>query len=164
MSWSYSFDPTTSDVDAVRFEIQDTNASSPLLQNEEIAAAILRETGSAAATPAALLDGPLFASAARCMEALARLFSAQADQQVGELQINYSRQADGYTKRAKELRAKAQGFHAPTSGGLSESAKQAEQDDPDRVQPAFYKDQFDSPYTGPQVDPVSPLWDESLPG
>lgn len=36
MSWSYSGDPNTSDLDRVRFTIGDTIESEPLLQDEEI--------------------------------------------------------------------------------------------------------------------------------
>lgn len=37
MSWSYSADPTSSPKDAVRFLIGDTNPTTPLVQDEEIA-------------------------------------------------------------------------------------------------------------------------------
>ena len=36
MTWSYSGDPSTSELDEYRFLIGDTNPSEPLLQNEEI--------------------------------------------------------------------------------------------------------------------------------
>lgn len=36
MFWTYSGDPSTSDRDAVRFWIQDTDETTPLLQDEEI--------------------------------------------------------------------------------------------------------------------------------
>lgn len=36
MSFSYSGNPTSSRLDAIRFTIQDTNAQKPIMQNEEI--------------------------------------------------------------------------------------------------------------------------------
>lgn len=36
MSWTYSGDPGNSDLDQVRFTVQDTDAATPLLQDEEI--------------------------------------------------------------------------------------------------------------------------------
>ena len=36
MSWSYSGNPATSDLDALRFMLKDTIEEDPLLQNEEI--------------------------------------------------------------------------------------------------------------------------------
>jgi len=36
MSWNYSGDPTDSDLDAVRFYVQDTDSTDPLLSDEEI--------------------------------------------------------------------------------------------------------------------------------
>jgi hypothetical protein len=37
VTWTYSGDPSTSDKDAVRFDLQDTDASTPLMTDEEIA-------------------------------------------------------------------------------------------------------------------------------
>jgi len=36
MSWSYSGDPSTSPIDALRFLISDTDESSPIMQDEEL--------------------------------------------------------------------------------------------------------------------------------
>lgn len=111
--------------------------------------AILQETGISPETPAALQPGPLFAAAARCCEALARNFAMQADTTVGSLQSVYSKQAVTYAARAKELRSKSSNFNVPYVGGQSISEKIGWQQDTDTVPPAFRRDQFDSPYTGP---------------
>ena len=153
MAFTYTGDPSTSDKDSVRFEIQDTNPDSPLLQDAEITWCILAETGTAAATPATIAEtNPhgFYSACARAMETLARLFSAQADTEVGSLRTTYSKQAAGYTKRAQELRAKAQAFGEPYAGGQSITEKQAASQDADAVQPAFRRSQFDTPYAGDQ--------------
>ena len=36
MSWTYSGDPSGSDIDAIRFYVQDTDAADPLITDEEI--------------------------------------------------------------------------------------------------------------------------------
>lgn len=140
MAFSYSGNPVNSVLDAVRFEIQDTNSASPLLQNGEIEYAIAQE---APGEPPS--EGEVLSAAARCMEALARLFSAQADTELGSLKVTYSKQAKGYTERAVELRRRAQGMHAPFAGGQSESEKRQRSEETDRVQHAFSRKQFTNP-------------------
>lgn len=150
MAFTYSQDPTTSDVDAVRFEIQDTNAAAPLLQDAEVAWAILNETATPAGEPTTLTDGPLYASAARCCEVLARNLARQADVEVGSLKTTYSNAAKTFAERASELREKASGYAAPYAGGLSHSEKQSFRQDPDVVQPKFRRDEFGNPWAGPR--------------
>jgi|SRR6185437_1153125 len=145
MPFSYSGNPASSVKDAVRFEIQDTNSTAPLLQDAEIEYAIAQEAPN---TPPS--EGEVLSASARCMEALQRLFAAQADTEIGSLKVTYTKQAEGYAKRATELRARALGMHAPWAGGLSESEKQAREENTDRVPPMFKKNQFSSPYTGNQ--------------
>jgi hypothetical protein len=148
MTWSYTGDPSVSDVAAVRFEIQDTDVTAQLLQDGEIAWAILQETGVAAGEPTTITGALLFSSAARCMEALAERFTAQADTTFGSLQTTYTTMAKQYAVRAATLRAKAQGMQAPWAGGQSIADKQAYGDDADQVQPKFTGSEFDQAYGG----------------
>jgi hypothetical protein len=148
MSWTYTGDPTASDVAAVRFEIQDTNQTAPLLQDEEIEFAIMDETGTAAQTPQVITGGPLYSSAARCCEVLARNFSMQADRILGALTETYSKMAINYANQAKELRAKASGYGAPYVGGQSESEKEGFRQNQDLPRPKFRRSQFDNSYAG----------------
>ena len=149
LSWTYEFDPAASDIAAVRFEIQDTDPNAPLLQDLEVAYAILAETGVEAVEPQSIIPPGLYSAAARCAEVLARKFGMQADEEIGDLTITWSDQAKLYHDLAIELRAKAQGMYAPFAGGLTHSFKQAARSDPDRVQPAFRRGQFRNPYSGP---------------
>ena len=59
MSFSYSGDPTTSDLDAVRFLIQDTTTPNEFLQNEEINFLLAQEVNfyMAAAAAAMTISG-----------------------------------------------------------------------------------------------------------
>ena len=150
MTFSYSGNPQNSPTDAVRFEVQDTLATAQLLQDEEVAYAITQEAGvepSGGYTQANILS-----SAAHCCEALVLRFSMQADTQVGQLKITYSRAAAGFATRAQELRARAQGMQGPYVGGLSISDEWANRQDPDRDQPAFTRREFDNQWAGSQKD------------
>lgn len=149
MTWTYTGDPSVSDIAAVRFEIQDTNANNPLLQDAEVAYAVLQETGQAASLDGVvLIDGPLYAAAARCCEVLARQFAMQADTETGTLKATYSTAAQTYATRAAELRAKASGYNAPYAGGQSWSEKEGWQQDPDTVNPSFRRGEWNNPYAG----------------
>jgi hypothetical protein len=146
LTWSYSQDPANSPGDAVRFEMQDVFSNAPLVQDEEVSYALIEEAGPL--TAGGYTQGQIFSAAARCCEALVRRFSMQADAEVGSLRLNYSKQAAGFAERAKELRAKAQGMHAPWAGGLSMAEKAARAQDPDTIRPMFSRDAFTNPWTG----------------
>jgi CMP-N-acetylneuraminic acid synthetase len=168
VTFTYVGDPSVSDVAAVRFEISDTDPSAPLLQDEEIAYAISSESGgtvTASPSSVTLADAMLYCAAARCCEVLARKFAMQADEEIGDLSTTYSKQAVTYATRAKEIRAKAQGMHAPTHV-YTRSQKRALEEDCDRVQPAFRRDQFRNPYEGAGVayDLDLPVSDSPLDG
>jgi hypothetical protein len=157
MPFSYSGDPASSPTDAVRFEIQDTISTSPLLQDAEIQYSILQESGTA--PDGGYSAAQILSAAAHCCEALVRRFGMQADTVTGSLRITYSKQADQFATRAKELRARAQGMQGPYVGGLSVSDMAANKSDPDRVQPKFTRSEFDNHWAGRQdsVDPVIDL-------
>lgn len=164
MTWSYSGNPTNSPTDAVRFEVQDTVSTSPLLQDEELQYAIAQESGPL--PTGGYSAAQILSAAAHCCEALVRRFSMQADTTTGSLHVTYSKAALGFAARAKELRARAQGMQGPYVGGLSRSDKLGILQDTDRVQPAFTRGEFNNPWTGrtssgidPGVDLGPPLGD-----
>lgn len=143
MTWTYSGDPASSDRDAVRFEIPDTDTDNQLVLDEEINYALTVESG------------PLGA-AAHCCEVLARKFAAKADTVIGSLQFKYSASAEVFGDRAKELRARSQAAGIPFAGGISQADKDARADDDDRVQSSAQRGQFDNPGTGLR-DPGRPF-------
>lgn len=118
-----------------------------LLQDGEISYAIVQETG---LTPSddSVTQGTaqLYSSAARCCEVLARNFAMQADTEVGQMKVTYSRTAQNYAAQATALRTRAAGYNAPYSGGQSIGEKEGWRQDTDLPRPKFTRDQFDSPY------------------
>ena len=149
MGFTYG-NPATHVFWAVRFELQDTDEKAPLLQDEEVEWAIVREaTVSPTAASSTATENEVLRSAARCMEVLARKFRAQADTVFGSLRTDYTKQAKGYDDQAKELRNRAAGGNAPWSGGLSESEREKRESETDAIPPGFTRKQFDIPYKGP---------------
>jgi len=121
MPWSYSGDPASSDKDAVRFEVGDTDHNDQLLQDGEIEYAIS-------------LEPSLLAAAARCCEVLARRFSRQADFRLGPQAVSASQRAEAFAARAKELRTKAASLGGIYVGGIDRNEERL---DRDLRQPAF---------------------------
>lgn len=146
--WTYDGDPSSSDVAAVRFEIQDTDVAAQLLTDAEVSYAILQETTVAAAEPATITGGGLFAAAARCLEVIAVNLSRQADTEIGQMKVAYANAAKSAAERAQALRAKSSGYYAPYSGGQSRGEDRGWRQDEDLTQPAFSRRQFDSSYAG----------------
>lgn len=148
MSWSYSGEPSSSVKDAVRFNLQDTDESAPLLEDAEILYAIAKEAPGATPTM-----GEVLSATALCMEALERRFSMAADVKEGALEIKSSARAKVYREAAAKLRLRAAGMHAPFSGGMSESEKQARAEATNEVPPLFRRLEFAISFSGPDIAP-----------
>lgn len=132
-TWNYSGDPSTSDLDAVRFLIGDTDQTDRLLLDSEINWAISQE-------------GSLYAAAARAANAIAAKFSREADKWVGDLKIVASQRSKQYENLAKSLSQRGMLSVASASfGGGSVSGKIAEEERSDRLAPSFWRGQFDHP-------------------
>lgn len=124
MAWSYSGDPSTSDKDAVRFMVGDTNNADQLMQDEEINFAVARE-------------GSALKAAVVIARAIAAKFSRQADKAVGDLRIDLSQKAKAYHALAAQLEQEAGILAVPYAGGLTVDEKAAAELDSSLVQPAF---------------------------
>lgn len=135
MTWSYSGDPSSSDMDNVRFLIGDTITADQLLQNEEILSVLAGQ------------PNPILA-AAIAARAIAAKFSRLTNVRVGKTQIWANEKAEAYLALAKKLEdedAKAAKFRTiPYAGGISISDKQIDEDDPDREIPFFERDLFEN--------------------
>jgi len=105
MAWTYSGNPASSSLDAVRFEIGDTDQSDQLLQNEEIEYCLDQESN-------------FFGAAARSCEVIARKFARLADSAMGKTKIQASQKSQAYAKMAVALRRRATGYHEPFAGAL----------------------------------------------
>lgn len=102
--WTYSGDPTSSLLDAVRYTIGDTIETDPLLQDEEVQYE-LTQAGS-----------NVLQAAVRCCEAIAAKFARLADSTMGQTSINASQKYAQYTALASHLRRKAAIKATPYSG------------------------------------------------
>lgn len=136
MGWNYSGDPTSCPRDAVRFLVGDTCENEPLVEDGEIAYALLKQSQPELA-------------AAIVLRALAAKFSRLDSVSVGGVSRSGSAIADAYAKRASEL--DPSGVTAvtylvlPSFGGLKISEKDTLDDDTDAVQPAFRRGMNDIP-------------------
>lgn len=114
MTFSYSGNPASSDLDAVRFFIGDTDSTEWLLSNEEINF---------------LIDtyGVKSATVHSCI-AIASKYARLADENLGsDIAVKYSQISDNYRSLAKELSSlNKSNMTPPTSGGaVSEDVKDA---------------------------------------
>ena len=92
MAWTYSGDPASSDRDAVRFLIGDTDSTDQLLQDAEVSFCIAQA-------------GPnLYQAAHDAAYAIASKFSRMAtSKSVGDLSLSYSDRAKAFFDLANEL-------------------------------------------------------------
>ena len=78
--------------------------------------------------------------------ALGAKYARKSDKTVGRLSISASQISKNYYELAKELErnlSRTVGGTALYAGGISQSDKDSEEDDTDRVAPAFTRGQFD---------------------
>lgn len=126
MAWTYSGDPSASLRDEVRFLIGDTDTSDQQLSDAEV-----DYTLTSASDDASL-------AAVKCAQALAAHYARRADKTVGDLSLSYSQLSKHYLDLVAQLQATAAvALAAPYAGGISVSDKETDEDDSDRVQPAF---------------------------
>lgn len=149
MPFTYSFDPTTSPKDYVRFLIGDTDREEPLLDDQEIY--VFLNT----------YNQGVILSAVRCCETIAAKFSRRVNESVGQVRMDFSQAAKAYRDMALDLRRRgAIEDMTPYAGGISRADKQAQEQNADRVKPDFTKQMMDnnqvSPFTsiGQNTDPL----------
>lgn len=133
MTWTYSGNPSSTNRDAVRFLVGDTDNTDQLVTDEEIAY-MLAEEGSASM------------AAARVCRSLASKFARYMDQSVGDLNVSYSQRYRQYTELANRLESDGSSrVGVPYAGGISQANKDAITSDTDRVQPAIKIGVHDNP-------------------
>lgn len=142
MTFTYC-SPLDNDRDKVRLYVGDTNSSDALLQDEDIQF-FLESEGS-----------PKRAAAVAALSISAK-FSRLADETVGQVRVSFSQKSEQYAKLADKLRMSADVDDVvPYAGGISISDKRAQEDDADRVPPAFER-------TIHENDRIPPSDDENL--
>lgn len=138
MTWTYSGNPGSSDLNQLRFRIQDTNTLDQQLTDEELSWLLTSE-------------GTVNSAAAAALRILLAKYSRLANKRVGDLSIDYTPIIRNYQSLLDAIVADAAVQDAmPFAGGISVSGKQALEQDTDRVTPAFGREQFSQP--GTRVD------------
>lgn len=124
MSFSYSGQPGSNTVDAVRFLIGDTDPTIPLMQDEEIQWLIGENVG-------------IYAAAAQAAGQLSARFSRQAgSKRLGDLSVTFTTRAKEFLALSKSLTMQAMRSDLvpmPYAGGISEADKLIDAQDPDIV-------------------------------
>jgi len=124
MTWTYT-DPSTSDRDAVRFLVGDTDTSDQQVTDEEIAYAISSE-------------GSVKTAAAFVCRTIAAKYARFVDKSVGDLKLSYSQRQTAYIKLAEKFESDSSISNAaPYAGGISRADKETVETDDDRVDPRF---------------------------
>jgi hypothetical protein len=124
MVWSYAA-PGISDKDTVRFFVQDTLEDEQLVQDEEIEWVLTQ-------------FADVRQAAAQVAETIARLFARQANTKTPELSVDFAERAKQYRALAYQLRQESAALGAiPYAGGISVSDKAIDDENTDRVTPAF---------------------------
>jgi len=130
MSCSYSGDPSTSDNDAVRFLLQDTDCTKNIFEDEEIAWVLTQEANIYMAA-ACLLDTAINSSS-----------GTLSSKKVGDLALSFG--LSETRQRIVDLRAKGRGrYELPSMPAQFRDRKRELREDPDRVQPQLFKEIHD---------------------
>ena len=134
MSWSYSGDPSNSDLDLIRFMIGDTDSVDPELQDEEIQYEIDYNTSVG-------VYNPLKTSIVITRRVLAK-YRRLCDESVGDVDVKWSQRFTNTKATLKELESQynSEYLGSAFAGGISVGGKATQEQNTDRVQPAFYKE------------------------
>lgn len=132
MTWTYTANPATVTIDAVRFLVGDTDEYDPLVQDEEINFAIA-------------LKGPGYGAAWVIANALAAKFTRQVTASAGGISTSASERASQYTALAATMYNMLASGVVPSFGGVSVTQKQGMANDSGKVQPSFTRSQYDNP-------------------
>ena len=132
MSWTYSCDPSASDKDAVRWKVGDTNSDDQIVQDEEIEYELSQFSGDSRAVIKAAIN---------VAKGIAAKFARESTYRIGQVSETLSRKAEAYQRLVEELtdelKTSAYRNVLPAMVAHSISLKQAQEDNTDRVKPAF---------------------------
>lgn len=154
MAWTYSGDPDSSALDAIRFLIGDTDTNDQLLSNEEISWVNSEASGSSTGTTA------LYDASSRCCLAIASKLAREADKSVGDLSVSMSQRANAYREQAAELKGlsgREGGVPTPYAGAITISDKDIDQDNSDIFRTYFASGQFENARDGGRAQTIRGL-------
>ncbi len=138
MTFTYASTNLTTDLAKVRRLIGDTSSASAEFTDEEVTFFIGEE-------------GTIYGAASIACESLAAKYAKKVDKSAGDLRISLSHKYEHFKGLAEKFRLDAKTKGAPSlyAGGISVSDKDTQESDSDRVDPDFYKGQFD--YSGTTI-------------
>jgi hypothetical protein len=111
MSWSYSGDPSSSDLDQVRLYVQDTDEARQLLTDEEITFLL--------AQWAPAYNSPLYVSAV-CAEIIASKFIGEVNVSADGVNVDQGSLFDRYNQLAGSLRDQYHALYNQTAPSLED--------------------------------------------
>lgn len=131
MTWTYTNNPLTVELDQIRLLIGDVDGDDPQLTDQELNYYLSTE-------------GSVYRAASAACRGLMALFARKADKSVGDLRLSYSQRQAHYAALATALERRAATTSAvPYLGGSSRSDVDNEKSDTDRTVPSFEKNQFE---------------------
>lgn len=146
MGWNYSGDPASCPRDEVRYLCGDTCKEDPLVDDEEILYHLSNQ------------PDPRLA-AALVLRTLATKYSRLTSVSVGDVSYSGSDLAKAFVERANDLDPSGittTGLCLPVFGGISRTANDALDNNPDAVPPAFRRGIFDLPGTADDAESEDP--------
>ena len=137
MAFTYSGDPASSNRDAVRFLLDDTNSTAAEFQDAKVAWMLAQK------------PNVYRAAAQGARRRATQATEGVASKTVGGLTLTYSERATKWLDIAESLEAQANkgagGAIAPYSGGISKIDKELVASDDDFDKPDFYRDMWTNP-------------------
>ena len=127
MAFTWGGDPANSNLEAIRWYINDTASSDVKFQDAEINYAYAQE------------KSVLGASAILC-EQLAAKYAGEANRSLGPMSVSLSNLSQQYEKKAAEYRKRSIAFAPPYASNISETDEENWEDDTDVKQAIFKKD------------------------
>lgn len=144
-AFSYSGDPSNSNLDETRFLLGDTDFDNQLFSDSEVLYAIGRR-------------GNPTAAAATLARTAAAKFAALVDKAVGDLRLSYSQRQRQFIDVAARLETyESTGGAVPYAGGIKRVDVESNRSDQSLVDSFFIRKQFDHPGT----DSDSDDWDNT---
>jgi len=127
VAFTWGGDPANSNLEAIRWLIDDTVSASAKFADAEINYAYSEE-------------GSVYGAAAMLCEQLATQYASKPNRALGPLRVDNSELAQKYENKAKLYRKQAMSYATPYSGNISKTDEELYEDDSDIKQPIFEKD------------------------
>jgi hypothetical protein len=133
MTFTYNFRPADSTRDAVRFHIQDTDAATFFLHDEEIDYLI------------GIFGTNIDAACAECCEVMASRYAKKQEVSVANYNMNMDSVYKKLMDRANDFRTNSVTVDSFRMPAMSQASKQSQVDDTDNVRSSFSRELMDNP-------------------